>query len=86
MINQSIYTLQDNEHTSLMLQVGDDPPVCVFRYSRELARGAKSLTGLEINNVGAVDGADYTGFLMQVEADANFPLTGAVGAFNGGES
>lgn len=65
MIIPHIYALQDDTCTSLMLRVGGDPPVCVFRYSRELARMAKSVTGIEISSTGCPADADYTGFLMQ---------------------
>lgn len=65
---QNIYAMQDDTHTSLMMQIGDDPPVCVFRYSRELARDAKSVTGIEVNNAGPVRAMTTEARLYAIEA------------------
>ena len=43
-----IWAEQDDVVSRLMIQIGDDKPVCVIEYKREIANEAASFTGIAI--------------------------------------
>jgi hypothetical protein len=59
---------QDDKESRLMMQIGDDKPVCIVRYDRSLVAKADDFTVFQATMEGDLpsDFGSYVGFLMQV--------------------
>lgn len=73
-VDHRIYAEQSDDVTRIMMKVDGDPPVCLFSYSRALAKDGRSLTAIDISGSGKEQ--DYIGVAIMFSKEAGqVPLT-----------